>query len=109
MINFFLFHIVVFKYAIFRQNVHDSMPVSKVSYGINPLIPGSETDFTLCNARWHPQVPEESLGSLSTRVLETRTTTGREHFACQGSGVSQIFLVIISNGEKILSNVNVVV
>ena len=49
------------------------------------------------------------LGSLSTRVLETRTATGREHFAYQGSNVSWIFILIISNGEKILSNVNVVV
>ena len=42
-------------------------------------------------------------------VVETRTAIGREHFACQGSGVSQTFILIISNGEKILSNVNVVV
>ena len=49
------------------------------------------------------------LGSLSTRVFETRTATGREHFTCQDSGVSQIFVLIISNGEKILSNVNLVV
>ena len=35
--------------------------------------------------------------------------TGREHFACQESGVSQIFGLIISNEQKILSNVNVVV
>ena len=48
------------------------------------------------------------LGSLSTRVFETRMATGREHFTCQDSGVSQIFVLIISNGEKILSNVNVV-
>ena len=47
--------------------------------------------------------------SLSTRVFETQTATGREHFACQGSGVSQIFILIISNRETILSNVNVVV
>ena len=46
---------------------------------------------------------------LSTRVFETRTATGREHFACQGSGASQIFILIISNGEKILRNVSVVV
>ena len=52
----------------------------------------------------------QSRGSLSTRVVfETRTATGREHFTCQDSGVSQIFVLIISNGEKILSNVNVVV
>ena len=49
------------------------------------------------------------LGSLSTRVFETRTATGREYFASQDSGVSQIFILIITNGEKILSNVNVVV
>ena len=49
------------------------------------------------------------LGSLSMCVFETRTATGREHFTCQDSGVSQIFVLIISNGEKILSNVNVIV
>ena len=43
-----------------------------------------------------------------TRVFETQTATGREDFASQDSGVSQMFLLIISNGEKILSNVNVV-
>ena len=52
----------------------------------------------------------QSRGSLSTRVVfETRTATGREHFTCQDSGASQIFVLIISDGEKILSNVNVVV
>ena len=35
--------------------------------------------------------------------------TENEHLACQDSSVSQIFLLIISNGEKILSNINVVV
>ena len=50
------------------------------------------------------------LGNLSMRVFETQTATGREHFACQDIGVSQIFiLLIISNGKKIHSNVNVVV
>ena len=53
--------------------------------------------------------PSWLLGSLSTRVFGTRTATGREHFTCQDSGVSQIFVLIISNGEKIPSNVNVVV
>ena len=43
------------------------------------------------------------------RVFETRTATGRENFACQESAVSQIFILIISNGEKILSNGNVFV
>ena len=49
------------------------------------------------------------LGSLSTRVFETGTATGREHFVCQDSVVFQIFILITSNGEKILTNVNVVV
>ena len=53
--------------------------------------------------------PGSLLGRLTTRVFETRTATRRAHFACQDSGVSQIFILIISNGEKILSNVNVVV
>ena len=49
------------------------------------------------------------LESLSTRVFEARTATGREHSACRDSGACQIFIPIISNGENILSNVNVVV
>ena len=48
-------------------------------------------------------------GSLSRRVFETRTATGREHFACQDSDLSKIFILTISNGGKILSNINVVV
>ena len=48
-------------------------------------------------------------GSLSTCVFETRTATGREHFTCQDSGVSRIFLLIIPNGEKILIDIKVVV
>ena len=42
-------------------------------------------------------------------VFETRTTTGRGHFACQDSGVPQIFIPSISNGEKILGNAHAVV
>ena len=42
-------------------------------------------------------------------VCETRKATGRGHFSYQDSGVSQIFILIISYGEKIVSNVNVVV
>ena len=38
-----------------------------------------------------------------------RTATGREHSVCQDSGVSHIFIVIIHNGEKVLSIVNVMV
>ena len=34
--------------------------------------------------------------------------TGREHFACLDPIVTQIFILLISNGEKILSNMNVV-
>ena len=41
-------------------------------------------------------------------VFETRTTTGRGHFACQDSGVFQTFIPSISNGEKILVNANAV-
>ena len=48
-------------------------------------------------------------GSLSTRVFETRTATGREQFAFLDRIVSQIFILFISNGEQILNNVNVVV
>ena len=52
---------------------------------------------------------KEIYRELKHARLETRTATGREHFAYQGSDVSRIFILIISNGEKILSNVNVVV
>ena len=43
------------------------------------------------------------LGTLSTRVFETQTATGREHDR-QDGGVSPIFILIIPNGEKILVN-----
>ena len=52
------------------------------------------------------QVDNLLLGSLSTHVFETRTTTGRGHFACQDSVVSQTFIPSISNEEKILGNAN---
>ena len=42
-------------------------------------------------------------------IFETRTATERGHFACQDGGVSKIFIIIISNGEKNARNVNVVV
>ena len=47
------------------------------------------------------------IGSLGTRVFETRTATGRGHSVCQDSGVSHIFMLIIHNREKVLSIVNV--
>ena len=50
-----------------------------------------------------------AIGSLSTHVFDTRTATGRELLVFQDSGVSHIFILIISNGEKIIGNVNVVV
>ena len=37
------------------------------------------------------------------------TATGRKHFACNEDGVSQILILIIPNGVKVLSNANVVV
>ena len=40
-----------------------------------------------------------SKASLSTRVFETRTATGRENFACQDSGVSH-FLYLSFLMEK---------
>ena len=71
------------------------------------FVPIGKRIYCSCHATWLPC--KTSIGSLSTRVFETRTATGREHFACQDSGISQIFILIISNGEKIVSNVNVVV
>ena len=46
--------------------------------------------------------------TLSTRVFETRTATGRDNFASWDSIVSQIFILLISNEEKLLSNVKMV-
>ena len=34
------------------------------------------------------------LGSLSTRVFDTRAATGREHFVCQDRIVAQIFILL---------------
>ena len=51
----------------------------------------------------------DTLGSLSTHVFETRTATGKEHLAFEDPIVTHIFILLVSNGEKILSNVNVVV
>ena len=53
--------------------------------------------------------PGKIIGSLSTRVFETPTATGREHSVCQDSGVSHIFRLIIHNREKVLSSINVMV
>ena len=59
--------------------------------------------------RYHlPCLVLKTIGSLRMRVFEARTATGRKHFACQDSVVSQIFILIISKGEKIRGNVNVV-
>ena len=50
------------------------------------------------------------IGSLNTHIFETWTTTGIEDFACKEVHIfSQIFTLLISNEEKILSNVNMVV
>ena len=38
------------------------------------------------------------------RVFEARTATRREHFVCLDPIVTQIFILLISNGETILSN-----
>ena len=54
-------------------------------------------DFTLSKSSYLHPLAVKILGSLSTRVFETRTATGKEHFACEDSGVSQIFILIISN------------
>ena len=45
------------------------------------------------------------IGSLRRRVFETRAATRKERFACQDSDVFQICILIISNAEKIISNI----
>ena len=57
----------------------------------------------MCLPKMYPK------GSLSTFVFEMQMAIGRKHFTCQDGIVSQIFIVLTSNGERILSNVNVVV
>ena len=52
-------------------------------------------------------LPREMNGLMSSTQLQLGGTF--RHFSYQDSGVSQIFIRIISKGEKILSNVNVVV
>ena len=62
-----------------------------------------------CGIQTHDLCGAGAIGSLSTRVFETRTATGSEYFARQDSGLSQIFKLRVSNSEKILSDINVVV
>ena len=60
--------------------------------------------------RYHlPCLVLQTIGSLSVRVFQAQTATGREDFACQDSSPPQSFILIICNGEEILGNVNVVV
>ena len=40
--------------------------------------------------------------------FKPRMEAGREDFACQDSGLSQIFKLIVSSREKTLNNINVV-
>ena len=42
-------------------------------------------------------------------VFEQQKETGSGHFTCQGRGLSHIFKLIVSNSEKILNDINVVV
>ena len=41
-----------------------------------------------------------SYGNQASDVLEPLVETGNEHFACQESGPSQIFKLIVSTSEK---------
>ena len=42
-------------------------------------------------------------------VFEQRTETESEQFLCQDSGLSQIFKIVSSHGEKMLNNINMIV
>ena len=46
---------------------------------------------------------------LKRDVFEPRTETGIEHFACQGSRLSQTFQLIVCTSEKLIHDLNVVV
>ena len=56
-----------------------------------------EKETSLFKVKREKRLRKIELGSLSLRVFETRTATGREHFVFQDSGVSHIFILIISN------------
>ena len=43
------------------------------------------------------------------RIFEKWMATGSEYFVCQDSGLSQILRRIISNSEKILNDIYVIV
>ena len=47
----------------------------------------------------------ELTDTQATDAFEPQTETKTEHFACQDSGLSQIFKLIISTIEKILTTV----
>lgn len=90
------------------------LPEGKIIEILSPETSDKLQLITQASQKWSNILASASdvtntLGGLSTRVFEMRTATGKEHFTCQDSGVFQIFVLIISNGEKILSNVNVVV
>ena len=42
-------------------------------------------------------------------VFELRAESGSEHFACQDSGLSHIFKLIVSTTKEILKDINVIV
>ena len=50
-----------------------------------------------------------TLESFKHAAFLRRTETGILHFACQDSGLSQIFQLIVSASEKTLNSINVVV
>ena len=71
------------------------------SFLFTSIIVGCEREHLAAWCQYEWQVVGHLKGSLSTRVFETRTYQDRI--------VPQIFILLISNGEKILSNLNVVV
>ncbi len=123
---------IVARILLFRKSRHKPNLESTSKYGFSPDLRGknggvlsmrmqvildssfaqkltryrSEEFSYLTNAKVNAynNLREQILGSLSTRDFETRTATGRENFVRQDRIVSQILILFISNGEKILNS-----
>ena len=77
------------------RDYHDTIVFEKIHFQ-NVIRPGKE------------KAAFSNSTGLSKRVFDTRTATGWEHFTCYDRIVSQNFILLTSNGEKIPSNMNVV-
>ena len=54
------------------------------------------------NLKTKSKMAESWFASSQKRVFETQTATGREQFSCYYRIVSEIFILLTSNGERYL-------